>query len=595
MPSHALPHLKPAPHYRVYIDETGSRFNDPRAEAQVGRIVAVVEGADPLPDLRTLVPSPRDFHAAHTEDTVNDRVFAALLARRVGVLGIRAGHAAVLPWGDPWLDALFSLLAWVARMVPRAHAPVHLEVFVEQRGPFAAGLDLTVAGRVLSQRLARVSPSLAADTRWSIQLTSADIVPELGWADEVAYTWGSTRPASVARLAASGLSPACLVDDEPGALAASFEPLFPAPLTPSWVGIFADPASTATGRLSARMLEESAEGLAQDPQRFAAVVDAACAALDARTLAPTPLLGVVDWLARHAPARLPAITQARWLDLRLAAASRGGHTANPELDAEYHTLHKRLTFEEPRLLAGIALRLSELALNAGDPPRARELLEPWSKEDPKVLGRLWLGRIESQLGRAALTDGRIDAASQRFSAALDRFKLLSDPNAARRERAQTANYLAQTQLERWLDGRAERSAATEAHTLALSLQADDVWRALLEARWAACTGESAPAHATVPIEVWPGPMVAAYRALALRDPQAMAAAIAAATSANSPALRWIGWGLGMASAAAGWAPAPLPPELPGSATSRITLAQASLTRGETPLATLRAALPATMR
>gem|GEM_PF-5106627 len=168
--------IEPDEFYRLYVDETGSRFGAGSRPAQEeGRVVGLLMTGRADSRLRPRIDSA--FHAAEATPGAIDKVLAQLDSNDVAVLGLRlaGSHAAS---GDAWLAMVVELVQWALR-----------EEFGRARPDRAARLDLR---------------------KMSIE-TSAT-APCLGYADALAYVFGGYASESANRRATLKLDRNLLFD-----------------------------------------------------------------------------------------------------------------------------------------------------------------------------------------------------------------------------------------------------------------------------------------------------------------------------------------------------------------------------------------------
>lgn len=462
--ANALPSLEPASAWTILIDETGSDFSSGAAGKTRGRMVAVfVPAGTSLPDL------PPKWHAVEMgalegKDGVLDLV-GRVQSAKCGVLGIPVTVLPETTEEDQWFSCVEDILSLGFRLM-RIEGPSKISLFVEQRG-FASGptgssmLSKTVAD--VLHRLARVFPERAKNLTVESRIVSKDEHPWNGYADAVAWTWGSTAASFL--LPQTGWVGPCFLDgDAASVLRRCLDSLRTegTPGAADWTKLLDFSASEGDTSLASAFLR----ALGQEAQLNASVwrsfLDETVRHLDSKAIRMNLLSAQIRWLKQWEPvdAQLPPRVRLMWLTSELAAANHAGQATLHESDAfrkEFDELCERLRREDCPLVAHAKLHLAVSYTNAFEFEKARDVLLPLRDWPVEGLGLRMEGRLLSSLGQHAAFLGDSAGALPLFDEAIALFRDLSE--ASRGEIAQTGAYAATASMDAKTPDAEERLAA----------------------------------------------------------------------------------------------------------------------------------------
>lgn len=446
--------LPAANHWRIYIDETGTDFDDsadelPSTDWKVGRVVALaVPAGVQLPALKP------GFHA--TDETVQavDQAVATVLGAEVGVLGFSVQDASTPH--QMWLGHVQHLLRWVLLQLPLAPAAgrgCRVEVFIEQRGHHKAGGNLDVLAETLQSEMQGLDPQRFDGMLLQLQLVMDRSEPMIGYVDALAFTWGSNSAPARDRLRKSALRGHCLVETDPGQttlhhlyLALSEQrALLPA----EWYALCSAAASDPEHGFLARGLAQSAQGLTtrQWSLRLAEVQQR----LRAKDYRLSELALALDWLQQHAPAGqdLPPGLRLALISAQLASANHQGRIDGVLVEQSL-SLVRTLRDEEPQLAVEAILRLASATTNTFEFDVLQTTVQDWLQQPLAVGGLLQHAKLHSTLGQMLAFTGQAAAALPAFDRALQLLDKLSDPDQRQLERLQTAGYRHMAAMDDWL-------------------------------------------------------------------------------------------------------------------------------------------------
>jgi hypothetical protein len=430
--------LEPQRAWILLLDETGSDFGAVRS-ASVGKFVGLLINKAQS----GLQPIRAGWHAAEEGPTEIDRVFQEVLNAPCGVIGFPV-TAIPKAQGERWLDGMRAVVDWVLRLMP-LDGPTELDVVIEARPPFKAGMALDAIRRDAIALLARAWPERAAQITLRIFTETKDGHPLLPYVDALAYTWGSSYPSSSERLKLSGLVNTCLLNFSSTDLAACWDAWDqPGGLTPSyWVALVSaaesgDPASIASAILNALI-----EATRQDSVRWQRYLAEAQRHLFGGSFRLEQVGAMVDWLEQAKPPaqQIPDPLRLVWLTLNLARANHLGATEHEWL-ADLSRLSDRLYEEAAPLCCHADLHLSVAMTNRFDFAGAARAVASWHDQPPAVPGLRYWGQCRSTLGQHCAFMNDMRGAQNAFAEALSAFSRLSDPLIRKKEIDQTSCYAA---------------------------------------------------------------------------------------------------------------------------------------------------------
>lgn len=568
----SLRHLPPSPAWHIYIDETGSVFDEQAdklkpSAPEVGRVVALA-----IPQGVTLPPLTERFHATTTtSNTAVDAALQCLLRASVGIFGFSVQDPASR--ARYWIGHVEQLVRWVLLQLPlEPGQPCAVTVKIEQNRGYLVRDNLRALQEILEGECQRLAPQRFAGLRLSLQFMDKN-EPLNGYVDAVAFTWGSPTATSRDRLKKSALLGHCLLNPDHRALERLYVALnTQKKLTPSdWFDLCSAAAQEPADGLLRHYLDQLGAQVQQHAGQWQAFLDEVRQRLRLKQFHLDSLGHALDWLERFAPdgQSLPAAQRLPLETARLAAGNHRGQVDLPRIQRSLQ-LMQQLRDEQPAEACEALLRLTVSTANAFEFEALRNAVEQWLAEPVAVPGLLNHAKLHSTLGQLEALSGWPDAALVHFDRALDAFARLSDPQQATREAAQTRTYRLIAEMD---SPGADADAVIEAlraHLRTLTGKAGDgeisrslaytgqaqryphhLWlRALL--RWpqalhTARTEYLGQRHQWQTHEDHPWPLIEAYRGWLLADAdqpgparEHLAAAIArCADPDNGPTLHWM--------------------------------------------------------
>lgn len=438
----------PATHWRIYIDETGSVFDEQASalnptDKDVGRIVALAVPAS------TKLPELGNFHATQASPAQVDNVLQTLLDARVGILGFSVQDSTARH--SYWLGQVLHLIRWTLLQLPvPENAPsCQVQIYIEKRDGYTSADSLQVLSTTLESEFRTLDPERFRHLGLKLAFMDKSH-PMNGYVDAVAFTWGSPAGISKDRLKKSQLRGHCLVDAAQESLHHLFLSLSEhSALAPQdWYALCSAASGEREGSFLHRSLARIGAEAAQDGllwQRYLAEVQQRLAHKQYRL---NELDCALTWLKRHSPAQqtLPPALHLLLLANELVLHNHQGKT-------DLHLLEQcldmaiKLRDEEPALSAETVLRIATACTNQFEFKALQPTLEEWLRQPVAVPGLLLHGKLQSALGQISAFTGQGEKALQQFDAALACFARLSDPAQAQREQTQTRSYRLVAQMD----------------------------------------------------------------------------------------------------------------------------------------------------
>lgn len=447
---HRIPMLKPSRAWRLYLDETGSKFKGQAGtDDQRGRFMLVASpSATPID---SAIVSPH-FHATEVGPEEVRAALVDVLKREVGILGV----SSLCPpeTADRNYDSgLYATMLLALRLLPiPTQGPVEVAILTEERvAPKPDGYWQGVRN-ALVRELEQGDPDRAKRMRVTVTDVRKGQFSGTAMADVLAYTWASPRPSTVELRKRWGRVETCLLQD-PGsaeALRAAYTAFRPGrALRPEdWSQLLLLKDSQQIGAPVQQFLARLAVDASADPLIFQGYVDAASASVESKGYDLCLLQRQAAWLLEAAPSTWAAPPRIALLVATHALAT-GNHAGDAGAEAEDAVLDllPSVWHEDIKLACLAALHVAVRRTNAYAFDEASEALEPLLDVPELALGPNLTGRLHSSIGQHRAFQGDPEGALAAFETALASFDRISDPDERRRESAQTMTYLALAMLD----------------------------------------------------------------------------------------------------------------------------------------------------
>jgi len=435
--------LKPWKSWTMLIDETGNNFETGQGHVKSAfTSILVPEGRLKLPSLGL------GWHATETNKLSEvDRVMQTILDHDIGVLGVSLDSIPATR-SDRWLDGIISIIELALRLLP-LDEPTHLLVKIENRAQYSPKYDLSDLEHLIMNRLGRAWPERARRIGLSLKIITKTQDARIGYADALAYSWGSPRAESKARIRQSELIGPCLINDSAEELVAiwdQFDGVFK--LQPQrWIELATrGDAQVESASLTSTLLRRYAEHISERPQQWGRLVEV-CLDEEFKKIHSIRRLGqLIQWLELSRPAEesLPQPMRLVWETVKLSERNHKGELSN-EGRTERIALAQELFEEDARLVCEADLYEAVSLTNQFQYQAAADLLSPWLEHPRALVGlRLW-GRLHSSLGQHAAFLGQSSRAYEHFQEALESFSKLS--HEQQRDLDQTSTYAVIAQMD----------------------------------------------------------------------------------------------------------------------------------------------------
>jgi hypothetical protein len=437
----SLRQQRPSTSWSIYIDETGSNFDEaaqksPSADKAVGRIVALA-----MPAGTDLLPT-EGFHAADVTSSEVDAMLQSVLDAAVGILGFSVqDHTSRHRY---WVGHVVHLIRWTLLQlpVPAGNDGCKVQIYIEKRGSFNERTSLDIVRQTLESELSARDPQRYAHLELDLKFMDKSN-PMNGYVDAVAFTWGSSSSASKDRLEKSLLLGHCLVDANETCLHHLYLSLNQhGPLAPGdWYALCTAATSDPEGGFLSRALDRLGYDLQQHLGQWEGYLAEVQLRLHSKQYSLPELGNAIAWLQQHADKTqtLPGVLQLQLSSSNLALANHQGRISR-ELSLLCLKWVKQLRDEVPQMACEALLRLSSTLTNDFEFDALDQEIEDWLEQPVAVAGLLNYGKLQSTKGQLLAFRGHARQALPYFQKALSSFARLSDPAQAMRESQQTRSY-----------------------------------------------------------------------------------------------------------------------------------------------------------
>lgn len=433
--------LRPAHRWEILIDETGSTF-DHQAEAlsihdaQLGRVIAVV-----VPHGCKLPAIPH-FHATDATDEAINEALSSLLTLPIGIFGFNVKDNASI--GIHWLSHIRQLIRWTLLQLPYdGTAPMEVSCLVEQRGAWAKR-DLGALEELISSELIALDAERYQDLKLQIRLIGKQDDPRIGYADAVAWCWGSPSRAAKEKLRHTHWERHCLLRPDHEAMERIYLALNrQARLSATdWYRLCSAIVAEQGQGVLHRFLQELGQACQQDRARWQHYLDEVKFRLSHKQYQLAELSAALEWLDHYKPegCNFPLELQ---LQLALEQLALANHRGQIDL-SDYRKviqLADSLYEENAPTACHALLRVATMGTNYFDFHTIQDELTRWLSEPVAVVGRLNHAKLLSTQGQLHAFRGEHDAAQCYFAQALAAYDQLSDQQQAHREKQQTGCYI----------------------------------------------------------------------------------------------------------------------------------------------------------
>lgn len=436
--------MQPSPYWQIFIDETGTEFNQQALQLnqtaqELGRIVALV-----LPQDSNLAPLTQPFHASESSLQNIEAVLTKILASNSGLFGSTVQDIST----HNWIGAILQHTRWTLLMLP-VQGPTRIKIFIEQRAPYADSSQLQALSDNLENELKLLAPERFAQLHLSLEIMQKDH-PHNGYVDAIANTWGSPSAEKSKLLTRTMWLDQCLLQNtaleniERFYHKVSYQDQLAAA---DWFQLCNLLSSEPEHSFLQHLSQQQLAATKANPSQWQQYLQEVHYRVSSKNFTPAGLKQALDWLALAAGEHaLPKTLQLQHLSLQQAAANHYG-ACEPKMMQQALQLAASLRDEIPADACEALLRVAITATHAYDFDSALPYLKDWLAQPIAVPGLLNHAKLHSTMGQLAAFKGDYAAAEHSFSAAIAGFEKLSDPVQAEKEITQTQTY----QAISWLD------------------------------------------------------------------------------------------------------------------------------------------------
>lgn len=430
--------LEEAQAWHLLIDETGSQFSVKARDLsesshEVGKVVGLL-----FPELKSLPKLPKGFHATQNEPATVHHIVNNLIRYRIGIIGATVKNEELE--GYSWINTVELITRWVLILLPSSGKPVTVNVFIEQRAPYAAGADMRALAETLQNEMRRLSPKRLDNLHLRLKVIEKTGHPYNGYVDSLAYLWGSPKPTNKRFLESSGLIEECLIEADSHRIERLFLALnHQQKLDPKdWYSI----AGIEPREIEQTALCEASQTLGEycrkDSERWLRYLSHSQQQQQQKSYHPYELYYACQWLARYAPVDLSPIVSLQLLSMQLAASNHMGKVENA-LAKKGEILIESLFEENAQLCCELALRIIVTYCNAFEFKSAKSVAERWLKVPQLAIGKENYAKLLSSAGQVHAFLGASEA-NKYFEQSLTTFLELKDSKQSKKQCQQTLHY-----------------------------------------------------------------------------------------------------------------------------------------------------------
>gem|GEM_PF-4223682 len=444
----SLANMKPSDKWTVFIDETGCHDKHLSGDSSAGLRVAALF----VPQRTNLPPLDKEWHAAGRTPEEIQKVVGRVLGKDCGILGI---HVNVLERikGDPWIPAIKLILEMGLRLIPKK-GPTKFAVKAEERYEFKPednNIWKYLSGDV-EMDYANAYPGQSENVKIEGRFIKKGDDPCHGYADAIAYLWGSERKEIKDLLQSSSLLGSCFYSANIQTLRDSLDHLRNEKTIspPDWTALLnaeVPNENNSYDTLPHSLLRELGQKVQKQPELWEKFFAYFSEMVNSKTVRLETLDLQLKWLESFEPSALPPRTRLRFLTSKLAVNNRHGRMFGDfEYEEEFHSLANVLYEEDARLVCDAVVTRATAYVNALDFKKLGELFKRrWNAEtiakSPEIPGLKLAGRLFSTYGQYKCLIGENDEGVSYFKKAIKLFERLSDPSESEIEISHTRERL----------------------------------------------------------------------------------------------------------------------------------------------------------
>ena len=443
--------LSPAKRWKLYIDESyvsakGDDSDTPFKDKGNGIVAGILFDADkPLKEQK--------FH--HTAESTTeeellyeDSLIEYILDSYCGVLALPTS-ACIAPQG--WLSTIGKFIDLVLRILP-LDEKCKLEVYIENRDIYNVNKDFRLLEDVCKFNLMQTLPERANLIDLKISAFGKSD-PYNAYPDLIAHTCRMRHSNNVvkSRFITTLWDGTCLLSYEAHVLQQVIDNLYKGEnITPKQWGELLNRSNNRLNNFVDAILQTIRAEAKGNITLWKTYLNHIISHIESKSINFPLLVKQLNWLYKFSPAKcdIPLKLKFLWFTADLARMNHSGHISPDEkIKENFMNLSKRLFEEDAPLVCYATLHLAVSLTNEYKFLEAKEFLEPWSLLKPEIMGLQYHARVLSSMGQYEAFMGRNEEAIKMFSAAIEEFKRLSDPDTAALEISQTSAYLLISMLD----------------------------------------------------------------------------------------------------------------------------------------------------
>ncbi len=441
---HNLRSLPASPSWQIFIDETGTEFDQAALDLSLqnkslGKVLALV-----LPQHNNLDKLQKPIHATDLTHQDIEQLLQKIMSSNVGVFGATVHDLTTYNW----IGAIAKLTRWALLMLPIT-GETRVRVFIEQKAPYAKTEQLKALTETIENELKLLAPQKFAELHLSLEIMDK-ANPYNGYVDLIANAWGSPDPLKGQLLKRTLWRSHCLLEAldldhiEKFYQRSSYQDNLTAA---DWFTLCTLASQEAEHSFLQHLSQQQQQKTAADPKLWRDYLQEVKNRIAHKNYTPASLRLALSWLdACRGEQQFPASLTLQLMSLQQAADNHVG-LCDEEQSQHILQLAEQLRDEIPKEACEASLRVAISATHLFDFTKSEPFLHNWLEQPIAVPGLLNHGKLHSTLGQLAAFREDYAVAQEHFSKALTSFAKLSDPSQAQKEQQQTRTY----QAIAWLD------------------------------------------------------------------------------------------------------------------------------------------------
>ena len=452
----SIRHLPPLSQWSIFIDETGTNFNNNTCDYDIddlslGKCIALIVPTK-LYEKNTILPPIGYQHATNSDEAKNDTIINTVLKAPVGVLGFSIIDE-INSRTTSWFNSIYTLIKWVVKLIPiNTNKTTELTFYIEERSEYNTSINLLPIIDVLLAELSEINPNRYRKVKINAKFIDKYEHPLIGYADTIAHMWGSPSPISQDRLRKSKMLGHCLIRPSDNVMERLYHSLDSTEtLEPNeWYEITSAVADEPKGTLLHDTLNELGEIVQNDQNKWIAFLEEVRKNLS-HSYNPLTINTALNWLEKNTPQglTLSPLDQLHKLSVEIDRANHLGNFDSSMNDkiSKIKELREKLFDEYAKELCEIDLRLIISYSNIYEFSKMKDIIDYWQKVDTATITKETKGKLISSEGQYYAFIGNNTEAVRKFDEAISLFKTLSDNKKVEIHAPWTSSYKAVSLLD----------------------------------------------------------------------------------------------------------------------------------------------------